>query len=551
MSPVPQPPAIRSRYRRTSLMIPGALTAGVLALTACGPADTSSGSGEGENSYTIAIPQDMQGVDRATYSSEASKVIGDIMHSRLLEVQTSEPGQECAVDVPPVIKDDSPLVEEWSVTEDGTGIDFTLRDDVLSAAGNTLTSADVEWSIERIKAVDASAQTLWFSVGGFDPEDTITVHSPTEFTLHLTEPNGLAPYALSGNAGLILDSETVQEHSTDEDPWATEYLTDHTADFGPWTLSEFGSQQLTFEPNPHYSGDRGNLDQVVVRTVSDPSSRIQMLQTGVVSEAIGLDFTQMEALRDAEGVNVGECPNPARDWLGLNTKDPILGDTKVRQAISLALDREAIETGVYRGFAAPAVGGLAQAYGADMDDTNYRQDLDRARELLAEAGHEDGFSFELSISNAQPGPYAEALAVLIQQQLKEVDIDVKITNVPSATQYRSDGLDHKMQAFLMAETPAFGNAGYSAWLTAGCDGLQNYMAYCNEDLDALTETLIDGTAGDREQDLLDEIADLIAEEQPAIYLVDRPNYNLRHECAEHVPSSGFGHDMTEAETDCG
>lgn len=549
MSPLPPRASDRGRRRSTALALPSALTACVLALTACGGGEPAEAGGA---SYVIAIPQDMEGVDRATYSSEASKVIGDIMHSRLLEVQTTGPEEECTLlDVPPVIKDDSPLVEEWSVNEDNTAIDFTLRDDVQSADGNTLTSADVEWSIERIKEIDDSAQTLWFAVGGFDPEDTITVHSPTEFTLHVAEPSELAPYALAGNAGLILDSETVQENSTDDDPWGTEYLTDNTADFGPWTLSEFESQQLTFTPNPNHTGDRGNLEQIVVRTVSDSSSRIQMLQNGVVSETIGLDFTQMESLSQAENVTIGECPNPARDWLGLNTNDPVLGDTKVRQAISLALDREAIQTGVYRDFGEAAAGGLAAAYGAEMDDTNYQQDLDRARELLEEAGHEDGFSFELSISDAQPGPYAESLAVLIQQQLQEVDITVEITNVPSATQYRSDGLENKMQAFLMAETPAFGNAGYSAWLTAGCDGLQNYMDYCNEDLDALTETLLEGTSEDQAQQTLNEIADLVAEEQPAIYLVDRPTHSLHNECVEHVPSSGFGHDMTEAVANCG
>ncbi|GAB3430223.1 ABC transporter substrate-binding protein [Actinophytocola sediminis] len=523
-------------------------TAGLLAACGSGGSDASAGSG----TYIFVLAQDFQGVDRATYSSEASKTVGDVMHSRLLELDTTAGRDEgsCTPDVPPKITKDSPLVKSWSVTEDGLGIDITLREDVKSASGNVLTAQDVAWSIDRLKAVDASAKTLWFTVGGFDPDNTITITSPSQFTLNLTQASVLAPYTLAGNAALILDSTEAKAHVTPDDPWATKYLTDHTADFGPWTLTEFTSQQLTFGKNPNYTGERGNLEKIVLRTVPEASSRIQLVQTGQAAETTGLDYTQLESMQDAGSVNLVSCDNPGRDWLGFNVNDPVLGKPEVRQAISLALDRDAIQTAVYRGFAKPAAHGLSQAYGEFGGGENYQHDLDRAKALLAEANVAN-VSFELSVSSAQPGAYAENLAVLIQQQLKPVGIDVRIRNVPSAVQYKADGVAGKMQAFLMGETPAAGNPGYSAWLSLGCGGIQNYTGTCSPEIDKLAADL---RAGQDDESVTAEktgrLADLIATEQPAVYLVDRSTINVRNTCVTDVPTTGFGNDFTMAKASC-
>nr|BFE35584.1 hypothetical protein GCM10010200_078350 [Actinomadura rugatobispora] len=539
--------------RKAVRRLAAAVTIPLLAapLAACGAGSTGSSAG-GAGSYVFVLPQDFQGVDRAKYSSEASKIVGDVMHSRLLELDTSGRADgACAPGVPPKIAASSPLVSSWTETPDGKGIDFTLRDNVKSAAGKVLTSADVQWSIDRIKAIDASAKTLWFTVGGFDPDKTITVKSPTQFTLHLKKRNELAKYTLAGNSGLILDSATAKANAGAGDPWATKYLTDHTADFGPWTLTEFGSQQITFGKNPHYAGQRGDVDKVVLRTVPESSSRIQLVRTGQAAETTGLDYTQLESLRGSGDVNLVSCANPGRDWLGLNAKDPVLGKPEVRRAISLALDRSAIQTAVYRGFAKPAQGGLSQAYGAFGKGDNYRHDAAEAKRLLAQAGVPDGFSFQLSVSNAQPGAYAENLAVLIQQQLKAIGVDMRIKNVPSAVQFKADGLANKLQAFLMAETPAAGNPGYSAWLTLGCDGLQNYTGFCDRKLEGLAADLqAEGFDTPATKAKTAELAGIIADQQAAVYLVDRSTVGVRNKCVTDVPSTGFGNDYTQAKAAC-
>ncbi|WP_328393739.1 ABC transporter substrate-binding protein [Nocardia sp. NBC_00416] len=541
--------------RRAGLAVAGAIAAAAaLLLSACGGGGGSATGGDlpGSSTYVIAIPQDFQGVDRASYSSEASKVLADVMQSRLLEFETdASTPTSCLSEVPTPLKPQTALVEKWAVTPDGLGIDITLRNGVLSSAGNTLTAEDVSWTLDRAVAIDAGAQTLFFKVGGFDRAKPVTVLDPAHLRMNLVARNAMAPYVLASVAGIILDSADVRAHATPADPWGKDYLTDNTANFGPWNLTAFTSQQLTFDRNPNFTGTRGNIDQILLQTVADASSRIQLLQSGQVAEVTNLDYTQLEHLRDSDAVNLAECANPARDWLGLNAADPIVGKPEVRQAISYALDRNAINQAVYRGFAQPSAGGLSAQFGAPAPNPDpYTRDLDKARKLLAAAGHPDGFTLNLSVSPAQPGPHSANLAAIVQQQLGEVGIRVNVVTVPSAVQFRSDGLAHTMQSWLLAETPAFANAGYSGWLTNGCAGLQNYAGYCNPEFDALTAELMADSAGPEARATTDAVAALIAAQQPAVYLADRSTINIRSVCAEQVPASSFGTDYTEANTRC-
>lgn len=524
----------------------GALVAG------CGSPGSEGDAGAGSANYTIAVAQDFQGADRASYSSEAAKTLADIMQGRLLELETESGDVEaCYDDAPAELKESSALVEEWSIAEDGMSIDFTLRDDVTSAAGNVLTSADVEWTIDRILEIDTTGTTLWFTVGGFDPDDPITIQDDQRFTLNLSGPNDLAPYALAGTAGMIYDAEAVQDGAGEGDPWGVDWLQDRTANFGPWDLQQFSSQKLVFEQNGNFEGDRGPLESMTVISVPDSSSRIQLLQTGEVEEVNGLNYTQMSQLEESGAVTIVRCDSTARDWFGVNVGEQGLDDPKVRQAISLALDRDAIAESVYRGFAEPAVSGLSAAFNGPEGEF-YDYDPDRAQQLLDEVGASN-LSITLSVNPAQPGAYASELSALIQQQLGAVGIDVSIKNVPSAVDYRDDGQAQSMQSWLLAESPAFQNAGYSAWLSFGAGGLQNYSGFSNDQVDELTEQLMSGEerAETSAEAAVEQLSQLADELQPAVYIVDRPTIFVRASCVSEVPTSTLMVDFSGAVTNCG
>lgn len=529
-----------------------AATAAGLVLAGCSAGSTANSTADssagGTSNYVYAVAQDFQGADRASFASEAGKTLADIMQSRLLTLTKSDDSPTaCTTDAPTKIDSSSALVSKWGETKDGLGIDVTLRKGVESAAGNTLTAADVAWTIKRILAVDPTGQTLWFTVGGFDKANPITVTDDEHFTLNLTEKNALAPYALAGIAGLIYDSKDVEAHATTEDPWGANYLKDHTANYGPWNLTSFDSQKLVFSKNKNYASKRGNVQSVTVETVPDASTRIQLVQSGQASETNGLDYTQLASLQKSKGVTITNCASTTRDWLGLNSSDPVLGKTEVREAISLALDRKAIASSIYQGFATPATSGLSKAYGTSKGEY-YAHNVKKAKQLLDAAGEGDGFGMTLSVSPGQPGAYAANLAALVQQQLAAVGIKVTIKTVPSAVDFRNAGIAKSMQSWLMAETPAFANAGYSAWLTNGDGGFQNYAGYENATLNAdADKAMTEGTAS---SDLTQKLADEIDQDQPAVYMVDRNTTFVRANCVTSVPTSTLSVDYAAAVSTC-
>jgi ABC-type transport system substrate-binding protein len=134
--------------------------------------------------------------------------------------------------------------------------------------------------------------------------------------------------------------------------------------------------------------------------------------------------------------------------------------------------------------------------------------------------------------------------------LAQIGVRVSVTSVPSAVQFRADGIAHNMQAWLGGETPAFSNTGFSAWLTNGSTGLQNYAGFSNADLDATADALMTANSGPQAQAQTEHLADVIAEQQPAVYLADRYSIGVRNVCATSVPAASFVTDYTQAVTTC-
>ena len=120
---------------------------------------------------------------------------------------------------------------------------------------------------------------------------------------------------------------------------------------------------------------------------------MQLLISGDVHFAQALTLDQYLSLDEdgSDGVDVYNCVGPQRDAFNLNYADPALADTRVRQAISMALDRDALIAGAYQGLASPSIAGLHQGFKDGLAKMpNYQYDPDRAKELLAEAGHAHG-----------------------------------------------------------------------------------------------------------------------------------------------------------------
>lgn len=503
----------------------GALALAVaLAVSACGGSSGGGGGAAGgSDTFTYALTGLPTSLDPADYQGDPSRNIGFELSSALFRWDTSKlPNQGCDK-LANVDQLTGELAESYKRSDDGKTITVTLRD-AESAAGNKLTSADVKWTFDRLIALQVGTpQTLMQDVADY-AADPISVVDDKTFEIHLDNAGAMDLAILTWAQFRILDSTDAKKHVTADDPWAKKYLVNHSATFGPWTQEPgdfVAGDRLTLTKNPNFKGERGDVSKLVFLSVPDASSRAQLVSTGNASYATGLQYEQYAQLKDTPGVDVQTCASADRIPLVLNAKDPNLGKPQVRRAISLAIDRKSIVDAVYRGFNKPATGGLSQAYGIkNTKDGTYHHDVAQAKQLMSEAGV-GNFSITLHISPSRPGPEAEQIAILLQSQLKEIGVDVKIQTVASATEINTIFHDGTFQALLYLEPPAVADPYYSIFLYNSSFSKLDTYGYVNPELDDLAKQIGVTSPGADRDGLIAKAGEQMVQNPPFIYLVDR------------------------------
>ena len=490
-----------------------------LTLSAC-VSDNSGASSGGDHTFTYTAVGAPGSLDIwTTYEGETSRVNAFEWGSTLVEYDDTPDGCE---QLAPSDTLRGNLAEKWDYTANGKQLVITLRDGVESAAGNTLTADDVVWSLDRAAKQSTIVDFLLHSVAQFQ-EKPFTARDDRTVVVDLVRPTAMDMAIFTWPQLSILDTTEVRQHATKEDPLANEWLATHVANFGPWQLDSFDAgNEVVYTENPNFwnTDGRGNIDKLVYRSVPDAATRLQLLESGSVDYAEKLDFDQYGQVDASDATTLENCASPNRDTLQLNEAFPPFADVRVRQAISEAIDRNALVEGVYHGLATPAETGISSVYWQPGDDAKrFTYDPEHARELLSDAGQSD-LSFELMASPSRPGAHAQSLAVQIQSMLKKVGVTVKIRMVPGATEFSDDFFASKFDAVIYTEPPAVGDPFYSANLYNTSESFQNTFGYHNAKYDALAKQIQLTDPGAERDALVGRISDLMVETMPQVYLTD-------------------------------
>jgi len=423
------------------------------------------------------------------------------------------------------------LAESWDVLDGGTRIRFTLRDGVVSDSGNTLSSADVEWSFQRWVAGDAVARSLALNQASIDIEDPITVIDPLTFDVHLTEPNVLAPAILAFPWFKIYDAAAVIAAAGPGDEFGSTVLDTTSLDFSPFRVAAFEPEvSVVYErveswvPPASWEGLAGNVGQFVLQAVPDGSTRAQLILSGQVDRIDGLGFDQWSVLDSDPGVNVSACSSGRRDALALNQDNEKFTDVRVRRAISMGIDRASLAQVAYAGYARPALSGISSEFEHRAPSTEFTTfDPAAARALLAEAGYGPGeFSFVLEYTpSGNVGAELEAVAIQLQAQLRE-NIGVEVELRPSTTnadlQERLASGVH--DAYLFDESPLLRDASYAAGLHLVSSVRQHWMGWRSEAFDDLQARARRSQVGPARDAVLADLAALVIDEMPVVYLAE-------------------------------
>ncbi|TMI83106.1 MAG: ABC transporter substrate-binding protein [Bacillati bacterium ANGP1] len=349
-----------------------------------------------------------------------------IMADDQSDVKTLDPGREfefaaAFVDlnaydtlvVPKSVQDFSSFVPHlaraFKISPDGLEYTFTLRDNVKFASGNPVTGEDVKFSLLRLKNLKGNPG--WMA----DPLKDVQVIDARTVKTILNEPFADWLAVLAGPNAAILDGKLAREHggsdavTADKDDKAEEWLNQHSAGSGPFVLNGWQKNEvITMERNPNYFLGPAKLAKIEIRDVTSPATQKLQIEKGDIDVAINLTPDLVAGLKGNPNVKIITGQSLDNMYMGLTTNpalDPNLAKKEVRRAIRYAVDYDGIlaltNNQAVRGPAVYSVGILGLTP-ADADRLNPKYNPAKAKELLAQAGLSNGFSFKRAEGAGRP-----------------------------------------------------------------------------------------------------------------------------------------------------
>jgi peptide/nickel transport system substrate-binding protein len=376
---------------------PTAPAAGVTAVPATSGAQPTGAQPTG-GELVVGKEQEAPGLDPAKNPAAAAILVFDLMYSRLVRLDDQ-------------MRPTPDLAERWEQTDPKTFV-FHLRRGVKFHSGRELTSADVKYTYERI----LNPETASIARSFFDVIDKIDAPDPATVVFTLKQP--FAPFLVNTAitwAGIV-DRDVVQANNGD--------LNKVDAGSGPFKLEEWTPQTRTvLVKNPdYYVPGQPAIDKLTFLIMPEESARIAALRTGNVqfTELTSAGFDTLKNDRSVAAIN---APTLSYTYLGMNVAKPPLDKPQVRQAISYAVDRNEIVQTVFRGYArltGPIPTAMADWALDPAKFPAYKPDLDKAKQLMAEAGLPNGF--KTTIMAMATLDYQVEAAQVIQSQLQRINI---------------------------------------------------------------------------------------------------------------------------------
>lgn len=308
------------------------------------------------------------------------------------------------------------LATEWKFTgDDNLTFEITLREGVTFHDGTPLDAEAVKKSLTHFK--DAG------KIQDLDPVTSIEVLAPNKLSLKLSRPYSVLPAVLSDRAGMIVSPAALEKYGEDfpRNPVGT----------GPFKMSQWTpGASIDLERFKNYwNPDRIRLDGMSYRFITNPTSLVAALLSGQVDYAFNVDPRNIAPLQANTRLRVANDPTLWVYLLMYNPGMKPLDDPRVRQAVSMSVDRQALSDavlgkGVGEGATAMLVPPSNWAYSPDLAKT-VKYDPARAKELLTEAGYPNGIT--LKICGTALLGYGSDIMAIEQEQMRPAGITLEPT----------------------------------------------------------------------------------------------------------------------------
>jgi peptide/nickel transport system substrate-binding protein len=486
----------RSFLRRAGLLglVAGAGTTGLLA--ACGDStpNTSASAGarapKAGGALKAALTGEPDSLDPAISSIYTGAQVYDGIFSKL-------------IDIGPDGKIVGRLATKWAAQDDKTWA-FDLVDNAVFHNGEKFTGNDVKYTFERIlAAATASAYApLYTAVDG------VEVVSPTKVVFHLKTPYGPFQANLANN-GEIVNQKAIEAKEPARNPVGT----------GPFQFVEWvqGDHIKLKKWDKYFRAGRPYLDEVTFRFLLVDQSRVDALAAGEINWADAVPLQQLSTLSKDPRFNYVTSPVAGiPDFLAMNVTKPPFDKKELRQAIAWAIDRKAIRDIAY--FGSGEVGVEEVPSGSPwydgVDPFAGAPNLDKARQLLAAAGHPNG----VTIHYLGLPQYPELLktGVVVADQLKKIGINMQIEQVEVSVWFdRFSKGDYEITSAYQERTIDPDNF-YSLVLKSG--GSINATKYANPQVDTLIYDAATATDEAKRKQTYAEIRKIVRDDCPLIFV---------------------------------
>ncbi|WP_417508376.1 ABC transporter substrate-binding protein [Microbacterium sp.] len=469
-------------FRRTRrLAVISALAVAAVVLSACAgaspdPVKTSDGKPDPDATLTVGLVLEPTNLDiRHTSGAALEQILVDNIYEGLVtraQDNTIEPR----------------LASDYEVSGDGLVYTFTIDEGVTFHNGTAMTSADVVASFEAVRT-DASLQ----GNAEFANVASITAPDASTVVITLSEPNQNFLFALTGPAGLIFQAGDTTDLQTAENGT------------GPFTLQNWSKgSTITFDRYDEYWGEPAGIAEVVFEYIPDFTAGVNAALDGSLDVLTAVDPNLAPQLEDSGEFVMTKGRTTDKATLAFNNAKAPLNDARVREALRLGIDHEALIEAV--GAGQPLYGPIPEldpGYEDLSDLVPY--DPKKAKELLAEAGQED-----LELTLTIPAFYGTTVPQVLISDFSKIGVTLEVDSVEFPTWLEDvyTNKDYELSFVLHVEPRDFGNFADPDY----------YFGYDNPEVQKLYADALAETDPDESAKILAKAARLVSEDHAADWL---------------------------------
>lgn len=411
------------------------------------------------------------------------------------------------------------LAETWDISEDGMTYTFHLREGVTFHNGEPFTAKDVVYSYDRA-AAGGFASSAMGVIDSYRAVDDKTFECTLKF------PYAPALELFASNWLRVVNQKAVEE--------AGEQFSYNPvgAGTGPYYFVEWSSGvNLILKAYENYWREPASIKDVEIRFINDTTALTLAIETGDIDYG-NIQVADIENFEANENLDWDHTASLIENYIGINCQDEHFSDVRVRQAVSLCVDRmEAMIVGndSELGGSLTATDTPASGFGAHPDLEIPQMDLEKAKELLTEAGYPDGFSTQIYVANIAS---RKNMATYLQAQIKKIGIEAELISMEQSAVLEAMR-NGEAPIFLMGYSATSGDADFFLYPQFHSGETLNYFNYYNDELDAKLEAARQTTDAAEREALYKEIQEELYENVPNLpmyHIYMRVGFNAALNC---------------------